>query len=190
MPRVIFTAQGLRYTGLIEGRAACNGDGRSAVQRGRVDSRIETEIRNVLAVVLIVERLVEDSNSGQRLVREVIGDRVVMDRGEVLRDVRSNLVVVEDVRSDRRELATGADEGSYRECLAWRERPVDLTDHVIAVSGLRTTIEEISCGCGTCFLISGGPERQNAQRKRVDGNPVLLQKSRTGANVGCGRFGR
>ena len=97
MAGVILAAQGLGRTRLVE---AGHRDGRRAEQRRIRYAGIQAQCRNVLVMGLVVEGLVEHADSSQRLVRDAVRDRPVVDHREVLRDVWSDLIVFVHVGAD------------------------------------------------------------------------------------------
>ena len=142
---------------------------------GTGDPGVEAELRQVKAVVGVVEGLVEDTDTGEELVGEVVRDGPVMDGGEVLGDVRSDLVVVEDVGSNSGELAPGSDEGADGEALPRCDGPVDLSDGVIAVPALRSIVEEVTGGSGTGRLVALRQRARTFRESGLTGMPCDLR---------------
>src|ERR1700682_1220935 len=89
---------------------------------------------------VVVERLAEVVHSSEQLIRQVAGRSPVVRDCIVVYVVRRDLVVLPDVGACIAKLTSGADEGANRKRLARGQIPVHLTNSIVAVPALGTSV--------------------------------------------------
>src|SRR5581483_3508143 len=106
-------------------------------------SRIETKGRKVLAVIGVVEMLLEEVHAHQQLIDETRGEH----RVELQRIIRlpagNGLEIFFVYRSGERCRFAGAEESAGGKCVLGTERVIDVNDAVIALVFLRVVAEVV-----------------------------------------------
>ena len=137
---------------------------------------------DVEAVVEVVEYLVEVIYSGQNLVGDGRREYVVEDDRVVLNVDRSDLVIVEQLGSDRRDLISLPREPVGGKAVLLVDRPVYLCQAVVTVTVFGIGVEVVVDGWRTASVprkasgYLGRPKvREEVSRNRIDRNAIFGQ---------------